>query len=94
MLLSRKPERQEDDSILFRLQNQLQQEQLTKIYNALLINLKQYLKNDRITIQMQLMDDTRNDSNKLYTDEDKFRFMEKKNKELTKLKQNFDLDFN
>ena len=94
MLLSRKPERQEDESILFRLQNQLQQEQLTKIYNALLINLKQYLKNDRITIQMQLMDDTRNDTNKLYTDEDKFRFMEKKNKELTKLKQNFDLDFN
>jgi hypothetical protein len=72
----------------------LQQEQLTKIYNALLINLKQYLKNDGITIKMQLLDDPGQDSNKLYTDEDKFRFMEKKNHELTKLKQNFDLDFN
>jgi len=94
MLLSRNPQKQEDESIFFSLQNQLQQEQLTRIYNALLINLKRYLKNDRITIRMQVLDDTHNDGNKLYTDEDKFRFMEKKNKELTKLKQNFDLDFN
>lgn len=94
MLLSRKPILDEDLKVKFYLENELQKAQLERIYNELLYNLKKQLDNDNIRIQAELIqEDKKNNSGKLYTDEEKYSYLEKKNKNLRKLRQDFDLDF-
>jgi len=94
MLLSRKPTLDEDLNVKFYLENELQKAQLERIYNELLFYLKKELGNNSIHIQAELIKedhDTR--SRKLYTDEEKYSHLEKKNQNLRKLRQDFDLDF-
>ena len=92
MLRSRKPEKKEEGVILIPLENPLQERQINKIYNTVLIHLKNTLQNDHISLKTQIMKD-QNSNNKLYTDEDKYKFMEQKNQNLRQLRQDFDLDF-
>lgn len=93
MLRSRKPEKLQDNAILIRLENPLQQEQINKIYNTVLIRLKDALQNDHITLKTEIARDQTSTNNKLYTDEDRYKYMEQKNKDLRQLRQDFDLDF-
>jgi DNA polymerase-3 subunit gamma/tau len=93
MLRSREPEKKDEEVILIRLENPLQDQQIKKIYGTVLIHLKNYLQNDYITLKTEIVDDQSKDNNKLYTDEDKYQYMEKKNQDLRQLKQDFDLDF-
>ncbi|HKL38339.1 MAG TPA: hypothetical protein VJ876_05535 [Bacteroidales bacterium] len=92
MLRSRKPEKKEDNTILIPLENHLQQEQLNKIYNTVLFHLKNSLQNDYIGLNTKIMKD-QTSNNKLYTDEDRYNYMEQKNEYLRRLRQDFDLDF-
>ena len=93
MLRSREPEKQDDEVILVRLENPLQDQQIKKIYGTVLIHLKNYLQNDYITLNTEIVEEQSKGNNKLYTDEDKYQYMEKKNQNLRQLRQNFDLDF-
>ena len=94
MLLSRKPVLDEDAQVKFYLENALQKAQLERIYNELLFHLKKVMGNNNIQIQPELIqEDKDNESKKLYTDEEKYSYLEKKNKNLRKLRQDFDLDF-
>lgn len=94
MLLSRKPVLDENSRVKFYLENDLQKAQLERIYNELLFHLKKQLGNNNLQIQAELVQEGKsNESKKLYTDEDKYSYLEKKNKNLRKLRQDFDLDF-
>gem|GEM_PF-3520297 len=93
MLASRKPQKQPDDLIHIHLENQLQQQQINRIYNTLLYRLKEELQNDAITLQTEIAREQQAGDKKLYTAEDKYLYMEKKNQYLKQLKQDFDLDF-
>jgi DNA polymerase-3 subunit gamma/tau len=94
MLLSRKPTLKEDYTIHYYLENDLQKEQMNRIYNELLINLRRQLNNSRIQITTELVKEEKDTGKKkLYTEEDKYNFLEKKNQHLRKLRQDFDLDF-
>ncbi|MBS3769527.1 MAG: DNA polymerase III subunit gamma/tau [Bacteroidales bacterium] len=94
MLLSRKPTLDEDLNVKFYLENELQKAQLERIYNELLFYLKKELGNNSIHIQAELIkEDHDTSSRKLYTDEEKYSHLEKKNQNLRKLRQDFDLDF-
>ncbi|MCF8335695.1 MAG: hypothetical protein K9H65_03740 [Bacteroidales bacterium] len=67
---------------------------MDRIYNELLFHLKKYLDNDNIQIHPELIkEDQSNENMKLYTDEEKYNYLQKKNKYLRKLRQDFDLDF-
>lgn len=92
MLRSRKPEKKDEGVILIPLENHLQEQQISKIYNTALIHLKNSLQNDYISLKTELQKD-QNSNNKLYTDEDKYKYMEQKNQNLRQLRQDFDLDF-
>ncbi|MBS3808046.1 MAG: hypothetical protein KGY60_11125 [Bacteroidales bacterium] len=92
MLRSRKPEKKEEGVILIPLENHLQEQQISKIYNTALIHLKNSLQNDYISLKTELLKD-QTSNNKLYTDEDKYKHMEQKNQNLRQLRQDFDLDF-
>ena len=94
MLHSRKPILGDDNQVRFYLENELQKGQLERIYNELLFHLKKQLGNDRISIQAELAkEEETSNGRKLYTDEEKYSYLEKKNKNLRKLRQDFDLDF-
>jgi DNA polymerase-3 subunit gamma/tau len=94
MLLSRKPILSEENQVRFYLENDLQKGQLERIYNELLFHLKKQLGSNNISIQADLARETEGSTNqKLYTDEEKYSYLEKKNKNLRKLRQDFDLDF-
>ncbi|MFW5916720.1 MAG: DNA polymerase III subunit gamma/tau, partial [Bacteroidota bacterium] len=94
MLLSRKPLLEEGSRIKFYLENELQKAQLERIYNELLFHMKKRLNNDHVLLQAKLIrEDENNENKKLYTDEEKYSYLEKKNKNLRKLRQDFDLDF-
>ena len=93
MLRSRKPEKQQDNTILIRLENNLQEQQINKIYNTILFGLKDALQNDYLSLKTEIDKDQTSANNKLYTDEDRYKYMEQKNKDLRQLRQDFDLDF-
>jgi chromosomal replication initiation ATPase DnaA len=84
----------EENQVRFYLENELQKGQLERIYNELLFHLKKQLGNNNISIQADLSrEDEGSNNQKLYTDEEKYSYLEKKNKNLRKLRQDFDLDF-
>ncbi len=81
--------------ILVELKNGTQEAEFNHDVKHRLINyLKNQFNNDYIDIKVRLSKDEEEDGGgKLYTDDDKFRFMSEKNPALQKLKQQFNLDF-
>lgn len=95
MILSKTPKLQSDYQILISLENPLQKEILEKVYNQILFFLRQELQNDKISLKTQMAKEeekTVNDK-RLYTVEEKFQHLKKKNELLDKLKRDLDLDF-
>ncbi|MFP4025069.1 MAG: DNA polymerase III subunit gamma/tau [Thiohalospira sp.] len=90
-LTSKDPKLEENYTVSFVIDNNLQEEKINEIKNELLSFLKQELKNSKINLRL-IINDLQDDSNKLYTSEDKFKHMISKNDTLNKLKQEFNLD--
>ncbi len=93
MLKSQKPLLKENFNIKINLENPLQAETLSKKYYEMLHFLKNELQNDQLDISWEVLKEETPKKNKLYTAEDKFKHLEKKNQNLQKLKQDFNLDF-
>lgn len=90
-LTAYQPVLKENGIIEFSLNNHLQEEILRNIKIKLLTYLKKTLNNFSLDIVTSITDKV--EGNKLYTAEDKFDHMARKNPDLLKLKQQFNLDF-
>jgi len=90
-LTSKDPKLEENHVVSFLIDNNLQKEKINEIRNELLSFLKTELKNSTIDLKL-IITDLEEENNKLYTSEDKFKHMLSKNKDLNKLKQEFNLD--
>jgi DNA polymerase-3 subunit gamma/tau len=91
-LKSHLPEIQEEYEILLILDNNDQKDEFQKdIKQDILVFLREKLKNNMILINTSVKTD--DEQVKLYTSEEKYEHMLKKNPDLGKLKQDFNLDF-
>ncbi|MEE4196108.1 MAG: DNA polymerase III subunit gamma/tau [Bacteroidales bacterium] len=90
-LTSKDPKLEENYVISFVIDNNLQEQKINEIRNELLAYLKQELQNTALDLKL-IITDIEEDSKKLYTAEDKFKHMLSKNENLSKLKQEFNLD--
>lgn len=90
-LVAYQPVLKENNIIEFTVSNPLQEEVIKNIKINLLNYLKKNLNNFSIDVVTFITEKI--ESNKLYTAEDKFDHMAKKNPDLLKLKQQFNLDF-
>ncbi len=81
----------ENNIIEFTVANPLQKEAIKDVFKDLLYFLRKTLKNNTINVEI-LVEETKQEQ-KLYTQEDKFKYMSEKNKNLGLLKQKFNLDF-
>ncbi len=89
-LLANKPEIVSQAGIRFEVTNPLQEEALNKIRPELLSHLKREL-NASLELEICINETIR--ENRLYLPEEKYEHMLKKNPELAKLRQRFNLDF-
>lgn len=90
-LVAYQPVLKENNIIEFSISNPLQEEIIQNIKTNLLTYLKKSLNNFSIDIVTSITEIV--EGSKLYTAQDKFEHMAKKNPELLKLKQQFNLDF-
>ena len=90
-LTSQNPVMKNNFQIDFTINNQLQEEAIKQIKNKILFFLKDELKNHKIELNTVIAQ--QESENKLYTDDDKFNYLNTKNPNLSKLKQQFNLDF-
>lgn len=90
-LTSKDPKLEGNYTVSFVIDNNLQEEKINEIRNELLAFLKRELNNSEIELKL-IVTDVQENSNKLYTAEDKFKHMISKNETLNKLKQEFNLD--
>jgi DNA polymerase-3 subunit gamma/tau len=90
-LVAYQPVLKENGIIEFPVSNPLQEDLIRNIKTNLLTYLKKSLNNFSLDIVTTITEIV--EINKLYTSEDKFDHMAKKNPELIKLKQQFNLDF-
>ena len=86
------PDLKDEHTLVLKMNNSSQYEDFKKDVKQQLINhLKRKLANGNIDIEVVLSKTT--SKNTLYTDDEKFVYMSKKNPNLNKLKQKFNLDF-
>lgn len=89
-----KPELSADGTITVRFDGQLQIDLFVEIKKNLINHLKRSLQNVDIDIVTEISDTVTVDTGpKLFTPEDKFRFMVEKNPAIAKLKRDLNLDF-
>lgn len=89
-LMSKKYELLDNHKVIIHIDNSIEQDILIRFKTELLKRLKDQLKNDLITIETVLHKNK--DTDKIYTNTDKFNYMAKKNPELLKLKNTLGLD--
>ena len=90
-LTSKDPKLVDDFTISFIIDNNLQEEKINEIRNELMYFLRKELKNNEIDLKL-IITELEEENNKLYTAEDKFKYLLSKNENLGKLKQEFNLD--
>jgi len=90
-LTSKEPRLENENTVTFQIDNNLQEEKINDIRSELLEFLRIELKNSKIELKL-IMNESVQES-KLYTSEEKFKHLLSKNEELGKLKQEFNLDF-
>ena len=90
-LTSKDPKLEEDNTVSFIIDNNLQEEKINEIKNELIGFLKTELRNSLIELKL-IISDKEKENNKLYTAEDKYKHMLSKNEKLNNLKQEFNLD--
>lgn len=80
--------------VVVEFKNGTQQAEFNQDVKQRLINhLRNIFKNDFVDIKVIIRKDGQQKEGKLYTDDDKFKFMSEKNPALKKLRQHFNLDF-
>jgi flagellar motility protein MotE (MotC chaperone) len=89
--LSKVPELKENGGLFLELDNSIQNDLVNTIKPELISFLRRKLRNDKIELATQVSKKIKNKI--IYTDNDKFGAMAKKNPSLAKLKQKFNLDF-
>jgi len=90
-LTSKDPKLEGENIVSFIIDNKLQEGKINEIQNQLMGYLKSELKNSSIDLKL-IITELKEENNKLYTTEDKFKHMLSKNENLGKLKQEFNLD--
>ncbi|MGE0088801.1 MAG: DNA polymerase III subunit gamma/tau [Bacteroidales bacterium] len=90
-LTSKEPKLEDEHTVTFQIDNNLQEEKINDIRAELLDFLRVELNNSQIELKL-IMDESVQES-KLYTSEEKFKHLLAKNEELGRLKQEFNLDF-
>jgi len=90
-LTSKDPKLENESTVTFQIDNNLQEQKINEIRNELIWYLKQELKNSYIDLKLTISD-VEEETKKLYTAEDKFKHMLSKNEHLNTLKQEFNLD--
>ncbi|MEN8120374.1 MAG: DNA polymerase III subunit gamma/tau [Bacteroidota bacterium] len=91
MLKSSKPDLGEKYEITFSVRNEMQKQAIDKEENGIVTNLQKVLKNGKIKLIVIIKEE--NTKKALYTDTDKYKYLNEKNENLNKLKQQFNLDF-
>ncbi len=89
--LSNVPELKENAQLYLELDNSIQNDLVNSIKPQLVSFLRRELKNSKIELVTKVTEKVKNKI--IYTDTDKFEAMAKKNPNLIKLKQKFNLDF-
>ena len=77
--------------IAFSVSNEMQKQAIDKEENGIVNNLQKVLKNEKIKLTILIKEE--NTKKALYTDTDKYKYLNEKNENLNKLKQQFNLDF-
>ena len=89
--LARVPELRDNSELLLEIDNSIQDNLINSIKPELLSFLRRELRNSKIELIIEVTESIKNKI--IYTDNDKFDEMVKKNPSLAKLKQKFNLDF-
>jgi DNA polymerase-3 subunit gamma/tau len=89
-LTARKPEQEDANTISFKVQNQVQADEINAIKMDFLAHLRSTLKNTEL--QLKLIVDEKETERKPYTGEEKFQRLSEKNPALNKLRQSFNLE--
>jgi DNA polymerase-3 subunit gamma/tau len=94
VMTSAKPVK-EELCVVFPVTHALQESTIEEVRNRLVAYLKEHLENDKIELRIMIKkeDDTQKNQNKLYTPQDKYKYMRNKNPDLDKLREHFNLDF-
>ena len=95
LLENHKPTINNDFVLYLELENVLQEEILNEVRHELIAYLRASLKNDYIQLEVAirvLEEEEGIDAKRLYTDQEKLKFLMEKNPNLDKLKQTFNLD--
>ncbi len=89
--LSKVPKLKDDFQLYLEIDNSIQSDVISTIKPELVSFLRKELKNSKIELVIKVTDEIKNRI--IYTDDDKFDEMVKKNPSLKILKQKFNLDF-
>ncbi|MFO8022566.1 MAG: hypothetical protein R6U65_08875 [Perlabentimonas sp.] len=92
LLITYQPIVENGNDIKVAFDSQLQEEMFNEIKNDLLVFLKKKLENNAISVETSIKAHE-NQKNKLYTVEDKFKYLSELNPQLIRLKQQLNLDF-
>jgi len=91
-LTSETPVLKDNYLIEFNVNNHLQDDSINKIKGDILKFLKENLNNYKIDLKTNIIE-VKNDSKKVFTNSDKYKYLNEINPNLNKLKQQFNLDF-
>jgi len=89
--LARVPELRDNSELFLEIDNSIQDNLINSIKPELVSFLRRELRNSKIELTIEVTESIKNKI--IYTDNDKFDEMVKKNPSLAKLKQKFNLDF-
>ena len=92
ILTNQQPQIVDTKTILYKLKNQLQEEEVISARNSLMLFLKSELKNSNLELKTEIDNDPANQPQKAFTAADKLQIMMQKNPALALLKQQFNLD--
>lgn len=93
ILANNKPQKKDNNSILFNVMNSFQEEELKSNLQNLLAFLRNGLNNQLLNIEINVVPEEDNKTIKPFTVKDKFQSMSEKNPDLIKLKNKLELDF-
>jgi len=91
ILKSSQPRKKSIELITFSVKNSLQKEALEKIETDLMTFVFDKLQNNKLSLEIEIVE--LEEKQQLYTDSDKYKYLNEKNANLNKLKQQFNLDF-
>ncbi|RLD67292.1 MAG: DNA polymerase III subunit gamma/tau [Bacteroidetes bacterium] len=91
ILKSSTPDVGDKYEINFSVSNEMQKQAIDKEENGIITNLQKVLKNGKIKLSVLINEESTKKA--LYTDTDKYKYLNEKNENLNKLKQQFNLDF-